>query len=145
MVWLTAFLIPVTILMTWDEKSGATYHPTLVTYGRCFDWRICRIRLVYVLRILGINTYSMFFLILNWEEKNVDMRHRSSSSTHLPPVSSCFLASLRCTFLALPGSGEGYGDLTGRTFDLTLMLESARSANARGEVWMGMDMQRLYS
>ena len=33
MVWLTAFLIPVTILMTWDEKSGATYHPLLLLMG----------------------------------------------------------------------------------------------------------------
>ena len=56
------------------------------------------------------------------------------------PVSSCFLASL-LAFLQPTGSGEGYGDLTGRTFDLTLMLESA-SANARGGVWMGMDIQK---
>ena len=62
MVWLTAFLIPVTILMTWDEKSWSNLSSTLVTYGRCFDWRICRIRLVYVLRILGINAYSNVLL-----------------------------------------------------------------------------------
>ena len=30
MVWLTTFLLPVTIIATWNEKSGATYFPLLL-------------------------------------------------------------------------------------------------------------------
>ena len=33
MVWLTTFLIPVTIITTWNEKDGATYHPLLLMMG----------------------------------------------------------------------------------------------------------------
>ena len=30
MVWLTTFLLPVTIIATWNEKHGATYFPLLL-------------------------------------------------------------------------------------------------------------------
>ena len=33
MVWLTTFLIPVTIVTTWNEKDGATYHPLVLMMG----------------------------------------------------------------------------------------------------------------
>ena len=37
MVWLTTFLLPVTIIATWNEKYGATYFST-IDDGRRFDW-----------------------------------------------------------------------------------------------------------
>ena len=33
MVWLTTFLLPVTIIATWNEKHGATYFPLLLMMG----------------------------------------------------------------------------------------------------------------
>ena len=142
MVWLTAFLIPVTILMTWDEKSGATYHPLLLLMGGALIGVFVALDLFMFYVFWELTLIPMFFLILNWGGK--ERRYAAQKFFIYTFTASVImlLGLITLYFLQPAGSGEGYGDLTGRTFDLTLMLESARSANARGEVWMGMDMQK---
>ena len=58
MVWLTTFLLPVTIIATWDEKKGAVYHPLILLMGATLLGVFVSLGSVHVLHILGTNAYS---------------------------------------------------------------------------------------
>ena len=57
MVWLTTFLVPITIITTWNEKDGATYHPLLLMMGGALIGYSLLLTFL-VLCVLGINTDS---------------------------------------------------------------------------------------
>ena len=70
MVWLTTFLLPVTIIATWHEKNGATYFPTLLLMGGALIGVFVSLDLFMFYVFWELTLIPMFFLILNWGGKD---------------------------------------------------------------------------
>ena len=80
--WLTTFLVPITIITTWNEKDGATYHPLLLMMGGALIGVFVALDLFLFYVFWELTLIPMFFLILKWEVKIEDTQLRNSSSTH---------------------------------------------------------------
>ncbi|MEZ8008223.1 MAG: proton-conducting transporter membrane subunit, partial [Candidatus Poseidoniaceae archaeon] len=66
MVWLTTFLLPVTIIATWNEKNGATYFPILLAMGGALIGVFVSLDLFMFYVFWELTLIPMFFLILMW-------------------------------------------------------------------------------
>ena len=64
MVWLTTFLLPVTIIATWNEKHGATYFPLLLMMGGALIGVFVSLDLFMFYVFWELTLIPMFFLIL---------------------------------------------------------------------------------
>ena len=69
MVWLTAFLMPVTQIATWNEKKGAVYHPLLLLAGGTLMGVFVNLDLFMFYIFWELTLIPMFFLILKWGGK----------------------------------------------------------------------------
>ena len=69
MVWLTAFLMPVTQIATWNEKKGAVYHPLLLLMGGTLMGVFVSLDLFMFYIFWELTLIPMFFLILKWGGK----------------------------------------------------------------------------
>ena len=65
MVWLTTFLVPITIITTWNEKDGATYHPLLLMMGGALIGVFVALDLFLFYVFLGIDTNP--YVLLDFE------------------------------------------------------------------------------
>ena len=70
MVWLTTFLLPVTIVATWNEKHGATYFPLLLMMGGALIGVFVSLDLFMFYVFWELTLIPMFFLILKWGGKD---------------------------------------------------------------------------
>ena len=91
MVWLTTFLLPVTIIATWNEKNGAMYFPILLAMGGALIGVFVALDLFMFYVFWELTLIPMFFLILVWEAQIVNMHLKNSSSTHSLLRLSCYL------------------------------------------------------
>ena len=66
MVWLTTFLLPVTIIATWNEKNGAMYFPILLAMGGALIGVFVALDLFMFYVFWELTLIPMFFLILVW-------------------------------------------------------------------------------
>ena len=144
MVWLTTFLLPVTIIATWHEKNGATYFPTLLLMGGALIGVFVSLDLFMFYVFWELTLIPMFFLILNWGGK--DRKYASQKFfIYTFTASVVMLLGLVTLYLMQPdqiGTGGKYGTMTGRTFDIPTLVEAATNANMDGW-YMGESMQKV--
>ena len=70
MVWLTTFLLPITIIATWHEKNGATYFPLILMMGGALIGVFVVLDLFMFYVFWELTLIPMFFLILKWGGKD---------------------------------------------------------------------------
>ena len=145
MVWLTTFLLPVTIIATWHEKNGATYFPTLLLMGGALIGVFVSLDLFMFYVFWELTLIPMFFLILNWGGK--DRKYASQKFfIYTFTASVVMLLGLVTLYLMQPdqiGTGGKYGTMTGRTFDIPTLVEHATAANQNG--WFMGESCLLYT
>ncbi len=143
MVWLTTFLVPVTMLTTWDEKNGAMYHPLLLMMGGALIGVFVALDLFLFYVFWEITLIPMFFLILKWGGK--DRRYAAQKFFIYTFCASVImlLGLVTLYFLSPEGTGPGYGTYTNRTFDIPTLLGNAAAFNMGDEVFLGLDMQKV--
>ncbi|DAC56300.1 MAG TPA: hypothetical protein D7I11_01085, partial [Candidatus Poseidoniales archaeon] len=66
MVWLTTFLLPVTIVATWNEKNAAVYFPLILMMGGALIGVFVALDLFMFYVFWELTLIPMFFLILKW-------------------------------------------------------------------------------
>ena len=66
MVWLTTFLLPVTIAATWNEKNAAVYFPLVLMMGGALIGVFVALDLFMFYVFWELTLIPMFFLILKW-------------------------------------------------------------------------------
>lgn len=143
MVWLTTFLIPVTIVTTWNEKDGATYHPLLLMMGGALIGVFVALDLFLFYIFWELTLIPMFFLILKWGGK--DRRYAAQKFFIYTFCASVImlLGLITLYFLQPEGNGAGYGTVTGRTFNIETLLTQAEVANKGEGVYLGEGMQKI--
>ena len=144
MVWLTTFLIPVTIITTWDEKDGATYHPLLMMMGGALIGVFVSLDLFLFYVFWELTLIPMFFLILRWGGK--DRRYAAQKFfIYTFCASVIMLLGLITLYFLMPesSSSEGYGSVTNRTFDMTAIFSYAAEQNKGDGVFLGKDLQYI--
>ncbi|CAI8162308.1 MAG: NAD(P)H-quinone oxidoreductase chain 4 1 [Methanobacteriota archaeon] len=143
MVWLTTFLIPVTIVTTWNEKNGATYHPLLLMMGGALIGVFVSLDLFMFYIFWELTLIPMFFLILKWG--GTDRRYAAQKFFIYTFTASVImlLGLITLYFLQPEGNGTYYGSITGRTFDMSKLFSNALAYNLGDGVFLGMDMQKL--
>ena len=144
MVWLTTFLIPVTIITTWDEKDGATYHPLLMMMGGALIGVFVSLDLFLFYVFWELTLIPMFFLILRWGGK--DRRYAAQKFfIYTFCASVIMLLGLITLYFLMPesSSSEGYGSVTNRTFDMTAIFSYAAEQNKGDGVFLGKNLQYI--
>ena len=131
MVWLTTFLVPITIITTWNEKDGATYHPLLLMMGGALIGVFVALDLFLFYVFWELTLIPMFFLILKWGGK--DRRYAAQKFFIYTFCASVImlLGLITLYFLQPEGSGSQYGTVTGRTFDMTVLFSNATAQHGR--------------
>ena len=66
MVWLTTFLLPITIVATWNEKNAAVYFPLILMMGGALIGVFVALDLFMFYVFWELTLIPMFFLILKW-------------------------------------------------------------------------------
>jgi len=143
MVWLTALLVPITIVTTWNEKDGATYHPLLLMMGGSLIGVFVALDLFMFYVFWEITLIPMFFLILKWGGSD---RRYAAQKFFIYTFSASvimLLGLITLYFLQPEGSGTYHGTVTGRTFDMTKLFSSAVAYNLGDNIFLGMDMQKV--
>ncbi len=145
MVWLTTFLVPITIITTWDEKDGATYHPLLLMMGGALIGVFVSLDLFLFYVFWELTLIPMFFLILKWGGKNRRYAAQKFFIYTFCASVIMLLGLITLYFLMPEGSSTsgGYGSVTNRTFDLKVILTYAANQNANGEVFLGKNLQYI--
>lgn len=138
MVWLTTFLLPVTIIATWDEKKGAVYHPLVLLMGATLLGVFVSLDLFMFYIFWELTLIPMFFLILKWGGK--DRKYASQKFfIYTFTASVIMLLGLITMYFSMPSNTEiamdNAGEYTGRTFDLLEITNIANAANSGG-VWL---------
>ncbi|MDP6865046.1 MAG: NADH-quinone oxidoreductase subunit M [Candidatus Poseidoniaceae archaeon] len=146
MVWLTTFLVPVTIIMTWEEKNGAVYHPLLLMMGGALIGVFVSLDLFMFYIFWELTLIPMFFLILSWGGK--DRRYASQKFFIYTFASSVImLLGLITLYFLQPAQDAStnpwVGDLTGRSFDIVTILDQANHGNLGDGIFLGMGMQKV--
>lgn len=144
MVWLTTFLIPVTIITTWDEKDGATYHPLLMMMGGALIGVFVSLDLFLFYVFWELTLIPMFFLILRWGGK--DRRYAAQKFfIYTFCASVIMLLGLITLYFLMPesSSSKGYGSVTNRTFDMTAIFAFAAEQNKGDGVFLGKNLQYI--
>ncbi len=144
MVWLTTFLIPVTIITTWDEKDGATYHPLLMMMGGALIGVFVSLDLFLFYVFWELTLIPMFFLILRWGGK--DRRYAAQKFfIYTFCASVIMLLGLITLYFLMPesSSSKGYGSVTNRTFDMTAIFAYAAEQNKGDGVFLGKNLQYI--
>ena len=134
MVWLTTFLLPVTIIATWNEKHGATYFPLLLMMGGALIGVFVALDLFMFYVFWELTLIPMFFLILKWGGK--DRKYASQKFFIYTFTASVvmLLGLITLYFLQDPYSLPSAGTMTGRSFSIPELIDSARQSNI-GDQW----------
>ena len=70
MVWLTTFLLPITIVATWNEKNASVYFPLILMMGGALIGVFVALDLFMFYVFWELTLIPMFFLILKWGGKD---------------------------------------------------------------------------
>ncbi len=143
MVWLTTFLLPVTIIATWHEKSAATYFPLLLMMGGALIGVFVALDLFMFYVFWELTLIPMFFLILKW---GGDDRKYASQKFFIYTFSASvvmLLGLVTLYFLQDTTTPLKYaGSMTSRTFDIPSIIDASMIANTDG--WfLGESVQKI--
>ena len=142
MVWLTAFLMPVTQIATWNEKKGAVYHPLLLLMGGTLMGVFVSLDLFMFYIFWELTLIPMFFLILKWG--GYDRKYASQKFfIYTFTASVIMLLGLVTVYFLQPENLSYAGAWTGRTFDIPTLTLHAQSANAGGAWFLGESLQKI--
>ena len=141
MVWLTTFLLPRTIVATWNEKNAAVYFLLVLMMGGALIGVFVALDLFMFYVFWELTLIPMFFLILKWGGTIESTLLRSSSSTPSRHRSSC-------SWVWSPSTSPAREPLvrwcwTGRTFDIPTLTAHAQAANAGGAWFLGESLQKI--
>ena len=133
MVWLTAMLIPVSMLVEWDAKHGHVFHPLLLVMEGALLGVFVALDLFVFYVFWELTLIPMFFLILMWG--GVDRRYAAMKF---------FIYTFTASVVMLIGFLVMYfhtsaDTATGHTFDLVTMLAHDNlipSEGLRHFVWL---------
>ena len=140
MVWLTALLVPITIITTWNEKKP-WYYPLLVFMGGCLIGVFVALDFFMFYVFWELTLVPMFFLILNW---GGDERRYAAQKFFIYTFTASVLMLLGIIILYLlqdPSSANT--SVTGRSFDMHDMIQTAQEQVILGNVWLGAGTQKL--
>ena len=142
MVWLTTFLLPITIVATWNEKNAAVYFPLLLMMGGALIGVFVALDLFMFYVFWELTLIPMFFLILKWGGK--DRKYASQKFfIYTFTASVVMLLGLVTMYFMQPANLSYAGDWTGRTFDIPTLISHAQAANADGNWFLGESMQKV--
>ena len=136
MIWLTAILIPVSMLVEWDAKRGHLFHPLLLIMESALIGVFVALDLLVFYVFWELTLIPMFLLILVWGGE--DRRYAAMKFFIYTFTASVFmlLGILVMYFHTDPISG--LGDLSGHHFDLVAMTAQENlipSEGLRHFVW----------
>ena len=144
MVWLTTFLLPVTIIATWNEKNGAVYFPILLAMGGALIGVFVALDLFMFYVFWELTLIPMFFLILKWGGK--DRKYASQKFFIYTFTASVvmLLGLITLYFFQDPINPLQYaGSMTGRTFDIPTITQHALMENSNGNWYLGANIQKV--
>ncbi|NCG00486.1 MAG: NADH-quinone oxidoreductase subunit M [Euryarchaeota archaeon] len=144
MVWLTTFLLPVTIIATWNEKNGAVYFPILLAMGGALIGVFVALDLFMFYGFWELTLIPMFFLILKWGGK--DRKYASQKFFIYTFTASVvmLLGLITLYFFQDPVNPLQYaGSMTGRTFDIPTITQHALMENSNGNWYLGANIQKV--
>ena len=142
MVWLTTFLLPITIIATWHEKNGATYFPLILMMGGALIGVFVVLDLFMFYVFWELTLIPMFFLILKWGGK--DRKYASQKFfIYTFAASVVMLLGLITVYFLQPENLSYAGTWTGRTFDIPTLTAHAQAANAGGSWFLGESLQKI--
>ncbi|MBT6640437.1 MAG: NADH-quinone oxidoreductase subunit M [Euryarchaeota archaeon] len=144
MVWLTTFLLPVTIIATWNEKNGAVYFPILLAMGGALIGVFVALDLFMFYVFWELTLIPMFFLILMWGGK--DRKYASQKFFIYTFTASVVMLLGLITLYFFQDSAnplEYAGSMTGRTFDIPTITQHALMENSNGNWYLGANIQKV--
>ena len=142
MVWLTTFLLPVTIAATWNEKNAAVYFPLVLMMGGALIGVFVALDLFMFYVFWELTLIPMFFLILKWG--GYDRKYASQKFfIYTFTASVIMLLGLVTVYFLQPENLSYAGAWTGRTFDIPTLTAHAQAANAGGEWFLGVGLQKV--
>ena len=141
MVWLTTFLLPVTIVATWNEKNAAVYFPLILMMGGALIGVFVALDLFMFYVFWELTLIPMFFLILKWGGH--DRKYASQKFfIYTFTASVIMLLGLVTVYFLQPENLSYAGAWTGRTFDIPTLTAHAQSVN--GSDWfLGESLQKI--
>ncbi|MFQ3316649.1 MAG: complex I subunit 4 family protein [Candidatus Poseidoniales archaeon] len=144
MVWLTTFLLPVTIIATWNEKNGAVYFPIILGMGGALIGVFVALDLFMFYVFWELTLIPMFFLILMWG--GADRKYASQKFFIYTFTASVImlLGLITLYFFQDPVNPLEYaGSMTGRTFDIPTITQHALMENSNGNWYLGTNIQKV--
>jgi len=144
MVWLTTFLLPVTIIATWNEKNGAIYFPIILGMGGALIGVFVALDLFMFYVFWELTLIPMFFLILMWG--GADRKYASQKFFIYTFTASVImlLGLITLYFFQDPVNPLDYaGSMTGRTFDIPTITQHALMENSNGNWYLGANIQKV--
>ncbi len=143
LVWMTAFLIPVSILISRDETDGRYFHPLLLIMGSALMGVFVALDMVMFYIFYEFTLIPMFFLILKWGGEN--RRYAAQKFMIYTFFASVImlLGLLATSFLMGPGTEQGchLSSITNRCFDMRV---ASNIAGSQGDAFLGgIGMQRF--
>ena len=144
MVWLTTFLLPVTIIATWNEKNGALYFPIILAMGGALIGVFVSLDLFMFYVFWELTLIPMFFLILMWGGD--DRRYASQKFfIYTFTASVVMLLGLITLYFFQDASVplDKAGTMTGRTFDIQTITAHAFVENSGGNWYLGANIQKV--
>jgi len=142
MVWLTTFLLPVTIVATWNEKNAAVYFPLILMMGGALIGVFVALDLFMFYVFWELTLIPMFFLILKWG--GYDRKYASQKFfIYTFTASVIMLLGLVTVYFLQPEGLSHAGSWTGRTFDIPSLTAYASNQNADGGWFLGESLQKI--
>ncbi len=141
MVWLTALLVPITIITTWEEKKPWYYHPLLVFMGGCLIGVFVALDFFMFYVFWELTLVPMFFLILNWG--GVERRYAAQKFFIYTFTASILMLLGIIILYLLQEPSSANASITGRSFDMHDMIQTAQEQVILGNIWLGAGVQKL--
>jgi len=119
MVWLTTFLLPITIVATWHEKNAAVYFPLVLMMGGALIGVFVALDLFMFYVFWELTLIPMFFLILKWG--GYDRKYASQKFfIYTFTASVIMLLGLVTVYFLQPENLAHAGTWTGCIFDIPI-------------------------
>jgi len=131
MVWLTALLIPISMLVEWDQKQGAYFHPLLLLMEGALLGVFVVLDLFMFYVFWELTLIPMFFLILMWGGE--DRRYAAMKFfIYTFTASVLMLVGILLMYFHTPDITGISGTLTGHHFNIPLMATQSGFMAAEG-------------
>jgi NADH-quinone oxidoreductase subunit M len=130
LVWLTALIVPLSMLVDWNSKRPGYFHPLLLLMQGALTGVFVSMDLFVFYIFWELTLIPMFFLILVWGGED---RRYAAQKFFIFTFSASVLMLAGILIMYLFTSAPAWpGNLTGHTFDLTVMTASAQARLAGG-------------